>query len=115
MRRNRKSVDVEHAKSSGFSGKLKSVGSFGKQKKNNDDDSFSFPEELDDLKKAPRRLFDSGELYPSMPYELKSSTARTPANKVCRVFMNVQCDFCCIQFATFGFSLTWCVEELSHF
>lgn len=81
VRRNRKSVDVEHAKSSGFSGKLKSVGSFGKQKKNNDDDSFPYPEELDDVKKAPRRLFDSGELYPSMPYELKSSTARTPPNK----------------------------------
>ncbi|KAH6796339.1 hypothetical protein C2S51_037325 [Perilla frutescens var. frutescens] len=74
VRKNRKSVDDEHAKSSGFSGKLKSVGSFGKPKKKSDDDSFSFPEELDDFKKAPRRLFDSGELHNVI-------TASTPANK----------------------------------
>lgn len=86
VRRNRRHVDVEHVKSSGFSGKLKSVGSFGKQKRRNedeDDDEFSFPGEVDGFKKAPRGLFDSGELFPSMSSELKSSTpARTSAYKV---------------------------------
>lgn len=88
VRRNRRHVDVEHVKSSGFSGKLKSVGSFGKQKrKNEDDDSFTFPDEVDGFKKAPRGLFDSGELFPSMSSELKSSTpARTSAYKVYVMF-----------------------------
>lgn len=91
VRKNRKASDVERAKSSGFSGKLKSVGSFSRQKnqKNEDDvgddESFSFSAGVEEIKKAPqRRLFDSGELYQSvMSGELNSSTpARAPAYKV---------------------------------
>lgn len=90
VKKNRKSVDAEHVKSSGFSGKLKSVGSFGKQK--NNDDSYTYPDDF--FEKAPHNLYDSGELNLSISRELKSSTpARTPANKVCFVYMNVQCAF----------------------
>ncbi|XP_042063290.1 protein PSK SIMULATOR 2-like [Salvia splendens] len=90
VRKNRKAPDVERAKSSGFSGKLKSVGSFSRQKKQKndddvgDDESFSFSAGVEEIKKAPqRRLFDSGELYQSvMSGELNSSTpARAPAYK----------------------------------
>ncbi|KAG6432035.1 hypothetical protein SASPL_103608 [Salvia splendens] len=90
VRKNRKASDVERAKSSGFSGKLKSVGSFSRQKKQKndgdvgDDESFSFSAGVEEIKKAPqRRLFDSGELYQSvMSGELNSSTpARAPAYK----------------------------------
>ncbi|XP_073305941.1 protein PSK SIMULATOR 2-like [Primulina huaijiensis] len=80
VKRNLKSREVEHEKSSGFSGKLKSIGSFGKQK--NCDDSYAYPDEVEVCEKAPRNLYDSGELHLSISCELKPSTpARTPANK----------------------------------
>ncbi|KAK6115207.1 hypothetical protein DH2020_007476 [Rehmannia glutinosa] len=80
VKKSRKSVEIEHEKSSGFSGKLKSMGSFGKQKKN--DDSYTYPDEIDVFDKAPDNLYDSGELHLSISRELKASTpARTPANK----------------------------------
>ncbi|XP_073031720.1 protein PSK SIMULATOR 2-like isoform X1 [Primulina eburnea] len=75
-----KSRDVEHEKSSRFSGRLKSIGSFGKQK--DCDYSYAYPDEIDDCEKAPRNLYDSSELHLSISCELKPSTpARTPANK----------------------------------
>ncbi|KAK6120514.1 hypothetical protein DH2020_045744 [Rehmannia glutinosa] len=84
VKKSRKSVEIEHEKSSGFSGKLKSMGSFGKQKKN--DDSYTYPDEIDVFDKAPDNLYDSGELHLSISRELKASTpARTPANKAPQV------------------------------
>ncbi|KAL0360538.1 UNVERIFIED_CONTAM: protein PSK SIMULATOR 2 [Sesamum radiatum] len=81
VKKSRKSVEVEHEKSSGFSGKLKSVGSFGK--KENNDDSYTYHDEIDVFEKGPlSNLYDSGELNLSISRELKPSTpARTPANK----------------------------------
>ncbi|KZV20133.1 hypothetical protein F511_00990 [Dorcoceras hygrometricum] len=80
VKRNRKSREVEQEKSSGFSGKLKSIGSFAKQK--SCDDSYAYPDEIDVCDKAPRKLYDSGELHLSISCELKPSTpARAPANK----------------------------------
>ncbi|KAI3464826.1 hypothetical protein Pfo_021489 [Paulownia fortunei] len=80
VKKSRRSIEVEHEKMSGFSGKLKSMGSFGKQKKNGD--SYTYPDEIDVFEKAPHNLYDSGELNLSISRELKSSTpARTPANK----------------------------------
>lgn len=77
-----KSSDFEHAASSGLSGKLKSIGSFGMHKKN--DDSYTYPKEIDVLENvAHGNSFDYGELPFSISRELKSSTpARTPATKV---------------------------------
>lgn len=93
MKKNRRSVDVEHVKNSGFSGKLKSVGSFGKPNKNNDD-SYAYPDEDDVFEKAPHKLFDSGELHFPISRELKSSTpARAHHHKVCSANMNVLCLF----------------------
>lgn len=92
VKRSRKSVEVEHEKRSGFSGKLKSMGSFAKQKNNSD--SYTYPDEIDVFEKAPHNLFDSGEL--SFSRELKSSTpARTPANKVSVCNMIVHFAFWC--------------------
>ncbi|KAL0351752.1 UNVERIFIED_CONTAM: protein PSK SIMULATOR 2 [Sesamum calycinum] len=81
VKKSRKSVEVEHEKSSGFSGKLKSIGSFGKKK--NNDDSYTYHDEIDVFEKGPHNnLYDSGELNLSISRELKPSTpARTPANK----------------------------------
>ncbi|KAK4390800.1 protein PSK SIMULATOR 2 [Sesamum angolense] len=81
VKKSRKSVEVEHEKSSGFSGKLKSIGSFGKKK--NNDDSYTYHDEIDVFEKGPHNnLYDSGELNMSISRELKPSTpARTPANK----------------------------------
>ncbi|KAK4429387.1 protein PSK SIMULATOR 2 [Sesamum alatum] len=80
VKKSRKSVEVEHEKSSGFSGKLKSMGSFGKKK--NNDDSYTYHDEIDVFEKGPHNLYDSGELNLSISRELKPSTpARTPANK----------------------------------
>ncbi|KAK6115217.1 hypothetical protein DH2020_007486 [Rehmannia glutinosa] len=60
------------------------MGSFGKQKKN--DDSYTYPDEIDVFDKAPDNLYDSGELHLSISRELKASTpARTPANKAPQV------------------------------
>ncbi|KAL3845329.1 hypothetical protein ACJIZ3_002732 [Penstemon smallii] len=89
VKKNRKSVDIEHEKSSGFSGKLKSIGSYGKKINNtvvnDDDDSLTYPDEID-FEKAPRHLFDSGELNFSISRELKPSTpARMPATKAPQV------------------------------
>ncbi|GFP95259.1 hypothetical protein PHJA_001670200 [Phtheirospermum japonicum] len=85
VKKSRKSTDFKHEESSGFSGKLKSIGSFGKHKKN--DDSYTYPDEIDVFEKGPRdNLFDSGELHFSISRELKSSTpARPPANKAPQV------------------------------
>ncbi|XP_073118539.1 protein PSK SIMULATOR 2-like [Henckelia pumila] len=80
VKRSRKSREVEHEKISGFSGRLKSIGSIGKQK--NCDDSYAYPDEIDVCEKAPRDLYESGELHLSISCELKPSTpARTPLNK----------------------------------
>ncbi|KAL3640986.1 hypothetical protein CASFOL_015954 [Castilleja foliolosa] len=81
VKKSRKSTDLEQEKSSGFSGKLKSIGSLGKHKKN--DSSYTYPDEIDVFEKGPHDdLFDSGELHFSISRELKSSTpARTLANK----------------------------------
>lgn len=63
--------NLEHgAKTSGFSGKLKSIKSFGKQK----EDSYS----------DANTNYDSGELKFSFSSELKQSMpSRTVATKVC--------------------------------
>lgn len=75
-----KSTEVEHDKSSGFSGKLKSIGSFGKLK---NDNSTTYPDNTDAFTKEPGNLYDSGELNFSISQELKPSTpARKLANKV---------------------------------
>ncbi|XP_051139487.1 protein PSK SIMULATOR 2-like [Andrographis paniculata] len=79
----KKSAEVGPEKASGFSGKLKSMSSFGKQKQKNDD-SYTYSDEVDVFEKAPpQKLFDSGELHLSISRELKPSTpARAPAQKV---------------------------------
>ncbi|KAL0391889.1 UNVERIFIED_CONTAM: protein PSK SIMULATOR 2 [Sesamum radiatum] len=80
LKKSRKADEVGYEKSSGFSGKLKSMGSFGKHK--NHDDSYSYPAEIDVFEKAPHELYNSGELRFSISQELKPSTpARIPANK----------------------------------
>ncbi|CAA3021486.1 Hypothetical predicted protein [Olea europaea subsp. europaea] len=80
---NNKSLEVEQEKASGFSGKLKPMGSFGKKK---NDDSYAYPDEMDGFEKGQPNLYDSGELYLSISRELKPSTpARTPANKAPQV------------------------------
>lgn len=90
VKKSRRSVEDEHVKTSGFSGKLKSIGSFGKPKKN--DDSYAYPDEGDVFEKAPHKLFDSGELHFPISRELKSSTpARTHHHRVCSACMNVLC------------------------
>lgn len=82
LKETQKSNGDEVEKGSGFSGKLKSVASLGKLKKRNDD-SYSYADEIDVFEKAPRNLFDSGELHLSISQELKPSTpARAPPNKV---------------------------------
>ncbi|KAG8377930.1 hypothetical protein BUALT_Bualt08G0084900 [Buddleja alternifolia] len=86
IKKSRRSIEDENdvkSSGSGFSGKLKSMGSFAKHKKNYED-SYTYPDEIDDaFEKAPRDLlFDSGELNLSISRELKASTpARTPAHK----------------------------------
>ncbi|KAI3460406.1 hypothetical protein Pfo_017069 [Paulownia fortunei] len=81
INKSKKSVEVGHEKSSRFSGKLKSMGSFGKQ--NNHDDSYTYPDEIDIFEKAPHNLYDdSGELHLWISRELKRST---PANKAPQV------------------------------
>ncbi|CAA2961100.1 Hypothetical predicted protein [Olea europaea subsp. europaea] len=78
-----KSTEVEHDKSSGFSGKLKSIGSFGKLK---NDNSTTYPDNTDAFTKEPGNLYDSGELNFSISQELKPSTpARKLANKAPQV------------------------------
>ncbi|KAL2503972.1 Protein of unknown function (DUF668) [Abeliophyllum distichum] len=80
---NSKSLEVEQEKTSGFSGKLKPIGSFGKK---NNDDSYAYPDEMDGFEKGRRNLYDSGELYLSISQELKPSTpARAPVNKAPQV------------------------------
>ncbi|KAL6574420.1 hypothetical protein OROHE_001324 [Orobanche hederae] len=81
----RKSSDFEHAASSGLSGKLKSIASFGMRKKN--DDSYTYPKEIDVLENDGHgNSFGSGELHFSISRELKPSMpARTPATKVPQV------------------------------
>jgi hypothetical protein len=86
----RERVEVEDKKSSGFSGKLKSVGSFGnqkkKKKKKSEDDFRAYPDEINVFEKAPHNLYDSGDLHLSISRELKPSTpARAPANKAPQV------------------------------
>ncbi|KAL2538201.1 hypothetical protein Fot_19592 [Forsythia ovata] len=77
------SAEVEHDKTSRFSGKLKSIGSFGKLK---NDNSTTYPDNMDGFEKAPHNLYDSGELNLSISQELKPSTpARKPANKAPQV------------------------------
>lgn len=84
LKKSRKAEEAGYEKSTGFSGRLKSMGSFGKQK--NHDDSYSYPAEIDVFEKAPHNLYDSGDLHLSISQELKPSTpARIPANKVCIV------------------------------
>ncbi|CAA3016827.1 Hypothetical predicted protein [Olea europaea subsp. europaea] len=74
-----KSTEVEHDKTSGFSGKLKSIGSFRKLK---NDNSTTYPDNTDAFTKDPGNLYDSGELNFSISQELKPSTpARKLANK----------------------------------
>ncbi|KAL0347493.1 UNVERIFIED_CONTAM: protein PSK SIMULATOR 2 [Sesamum calycinum] len=51
LKKSRKADEVGYEKSSGFSGKLKSMGSFGKHK--NHDDSYSYPAEIDVLRRHP--------------------------------------------------------------
>ncbi|KAL0366026.1 UNVERIFIED_CONTAM: protein PSK SIMULATOR 2 [Sesamum radiatum] len=80
LKKSRKADEVGYEKSSGFSGKLKSMGSFGKHKSH--DDSYSYPAEIDVFENAPHDLYSSGELRFSISQELKPSTpARIPANK----------------------------------
>ncbi|GER57021.1 electron transport complex protein RnfA, partial [Striga asiatica] len=79
VKKSRKPTDSEQEKSSGFSGKLKSIGSFGRHKKS--DDPYTYTDEIDVFRKE--NLYDSGELHLSISRELKASTPmRTPANKV---------------------------------
>lgn len=68
----------DHRKtSSGFSGKLKSMKSFGGKQNKNDDFSFKYPD-LDSFEKASSNPYDSAELRLSISRELKPSTpART--------------------------------------
>ncbi|PQQ21570.1 uncharacterized protein Pyn_14927 [Prunus yedoensis var. nudiflora] len=75
----KRNIDINNGeKTSRFSGKLKSIKSFGKQKENSNS---SYPDAI-----APRitpNRFDSGELRSSISRELKPSTpARTGASKV---------------------------------
>ncbi|KAL0432346.1 UNVERIFIED_CONTAM: protein PSK SIMULATOR 2 [Sesamum latifolium] len=80
LKKSRKADEVGYEKSSGFSGKLKSMGSLGKHK--NHDDSYSYPAEIDVFEKASHDLYNPGELRFSISQELKPSTpARIPANK----------------------------------
>lgn len=77
--------EYREVKSSGFSGKLKSMGSFGgKHKKDDkkDDDSYlSYPDV--DVFEKKSNLYDSGELQVSISRELKPSTpARTGTTMV---------------------------------
>lgn len=66
----------DHKKTSGFSGKLKSVTSRGGKQNKNDDFSFKYPD-LDSFEKASN-LYDSAELRLSISRELKPATpART--------------------------------------
>lgn len=68
-------------KSSGFSGKLKSVGSFGGKHKKDDDSYPSYPDV--DVFEKKSSLYDSDELQFSISRELKPSTpARTEPTKV---------------------------------
>lgn len=78
--------DFNDKNDSGFSGKLKSIKSFGKQKKRKDDgddddldSSYSYSTDLEVFeKKRTPHIFDSGELHFSISRELKPSTrART--------------------------------------
>ncbi|XP_051124235.1 protein PSK SIMULATOR 2-like [Andrographis paniculata] len=74
------SIGAEHVKnSSGFSGKLRSIGSYGKK----NDASLAYAEEIKGFENISRNLHDSGELhYLSISRELKPSTpARTPPAK----------------------------------
>ena len=65
-------------KNSGFSGKLKSIKSFSKQK---EDHRFSYPD-VEVYEKKPQN-YDSGELRFTISRELKPSTpARPEQNKV---------------------------------
>lgn len=83
--------DNNHNSESGFSGKLKSMGSVGKMKKRNNKEedegeedlssSYSYSTDFDGFeKKRTPHIFDSGELNFSISRELKPST---PARSVC--------------------------------
>ncbi|KAI8548945.1 hypothetical protein RHMOL_Rhmol07G0313000 [Rhododendron molle] len=76
--------EYREVKSSGFSGKLKSIGSFGGKHKKDDDSYPSYPDE--DVFEKKSNLYDSGELRFSISCELKPSTpARTGTTKVPQV------------------------------
>lgn len=78
----RSSLEEEYReKSSGFSGKLKSIKSFSKQ---TDDNSYEeYPPDVEVFEKKMHHPFDSGELRLSISSEFKPSTpVRTVANKV---------------------------------
>lgn len=84
-----KSATAEHEKTTGFSGKLKSTGNFGKLK---NDNSTTYPDNTDAFEKAPDNLNDSGELNLSISQELKSATpARKPVNKVANYVQRCVC------------------------
>ncbi|KAG5542449.1 hypothetical protein RHGRI_022101 [Rhododendron griersonianum] len=76
--------EYREVKSSGFSGKLKLIGSFGGKHKKDDDSYPSYPDE--DVFEKKSNLYDSGELRFSISRELKPSTpARTGTTKVPQV------------------------------
>ncbi|XP_073035676.1 protein PSK SIMULATOR 2-like isoform X2 [Primulina eburnea] len=80
LKKRRNPPEPENDNTSRFSGKLKSMGSFGEHK--NDDDSYPYPDGINVFGKLPPNLYDSGELYLSISRELKPSTpARTSHNK----------------------------------
>lgn len=73
--------EYREVKSSGFSGKLMSMGSFGGKHKRDDDSYPSYPDA--DVFEKKSNLYDSGELRFSISRELKPSTpARTGTTKV---------------------------------
>ncbi|KAF3631272.1 hypothetical protein BC332_12119 [Capsicum chinense] len=79
----RNKAEIHHESTTGSSKKLKSVGSMGKQKK---EESFSYPD-VSAFRGTPN-LYDSGELYMSISRELKPSTpARTGGNKAPSSFL----------------------------
>ncbi|CAA0841171.1 Protein of unknown function (DUF668 [Striga hermonthica] len=78
VKKSRKPTDSEQEQSCGFSGKLRSIGSFGRHKKS--DDPYTYTDAIDVFGKE--NLYDSGELHLSISRELKASTPmRAPANK----------------------------------
>ncbi|KZV39721.1 hypothetical protein F511_14188 [Dorcoceras hygrometricum] len=79
-KKRRNPLEAENGSPSRFSGKLKSMRSFGQHR--NEDESFSYPDGINVFGNLPPNFYDSGELYLSISRELKpSAPARTSHNK----------------------------------